>query len=305
MSNAEARIEQLEKQVAELQQKLDTSNQTMVNTIAAQIQHLFSDQVMVDSIAYRVMLAGANAIAHKVSHSKERAPELVVLEGYIPGAIRAAIHDDGSISIDQQLKGATNAASAWESATESFQKNGIAEQFAHLLAAYGAEVGRIYYITDTVTRDTYKEELAKSMAASQVGAAVDEPGDLIEEVDYLLITKPVAFGDSPAEGADLETAYSKDHLFSVVRADGQTLEGVAITDLQVGDVIVFERNGMVTKESVVSVARAIDDLPATEAGPDLIEEEDLDTGADADGGVDVEGEAAEAGLPAEEAEARA
>lgn len=175
--------EAFEARIAELEAQLKASQQQTVNTIAAQIQHLFSNQVMIDTIAHRFFIAAANALAHKATQSKERAPELVVLEGYIPGALRAILNVDGSITIDQQLKGAQNAGGSWESATEEYQKQGILDTFAQLLAAAGAEAGRVYYITDTVTQQAHRELLSKQLAA---GVTAVDGVDTAQVMDYLV-----------------------------------------------------------------------------------------------------------------------
>lgn len=168
---SQAQIKALQSRVIQLEDQLKAHQQQIVNTVAMQLQTFFTNPVMVDSLAHRLLIAGANAIAHKASHSTERAPELTVLEGYIPGALRAILNTDGSLSIDQQLKGAINAGGEWESATALYEEKGVLDSFAQLLSAFGAEAGRVYYITDTVTAQTHREKMAKELVAAGVTGA--------------------------------------------------------------------------------------------------------------------------------------
>lgn len=177
---SQAQIKALNARVGELEDQLKAHQQQIVNTCAAQLQSLFQNQVLVDSLTHRMLIAAANALAHKASQSQERAPELVVLEGYIPGALRAIFNEDGSMTVEQQLKGAVNAGGNWESATAFYEEKGILTQFAQLMAAYGAEAGRVYYITDTVTASAHRDKLAREMAANVTATEADDdvkPGE--------------------------------------------------------------------------------------------------------------------------------
>lgn len=171
---SQAQIKALNTRIHTLEEQLAAHQQQLVNTCAMQMQSLFTNPVMLDSIAHRVLIAAANALAHKASHANERAPELQVLEGYIPGALRAILNEDGSMTVEQQLKGAVNAGGQWESATEQFEEQGILETFAQLMAAYGAQAGRVYYITDTVTAGTYREKLSKELASNVTATAPED-----------------------------------------------------------------------------------------------------------------------------------
>lgn len=193
---SQAQIKALNSRITELEDQLKAHQQQIVNTCASQLQSLFQNPVLVDSLAHRLLIAGANAIAHKVKTSQERAPELTVLEGYIPGALRAILNEDGSMSVEQQLKGATNAGGNWESATAFYEEKGILEQFTQLMAAFGASAGRVYYISDTVTVAAHRDKLAREMAANV--RATDEEQD------------PSASGESEQDGILLELKLNAD-----------------------------------------------------------------------------------------------
>jgi hypothetical protein len=174
LPTSEERIAQLEGEVAQLKSALTQLQQQTVNTVAQQIQHLFTNQVLIDSIASRILVAGANALAFKAQQSNQRAPELQVVEAYVPGSYRAALADDGSVSLEAQVKGSTNAGGGWESIVEDFSKRGIIDQFVQLLAAYGAEVGRFYYVIDSVSLAEHREKLGKKLAGEVGAAPVEE-----------------------------------------------------------------------------------------------------------------------------------
>lgn len=180
---SQSQIKALTLRVAELETQLTNVQQLMVNTVAQQIQSLFTNPVMVDSISHRILLAGANAIAHKAAQANDRAPELTVLEGYIPGSLRAILNEDGSMTVEQQLKGAVNAGGQWESATEDYEEQGILETFAQLMSAFGAQAGRVYYITDTVTAGKHREKLAKELASNVTAAEADEGEEVLDTAD--------------------------------------------------------------------------------------------------------------------------
>lgn len=179
-------LEEQNKLIPELQAQLVNLQQGVVNVVASQIQSLFTNPVMVDSIAHTMLIAAANALAFKARASQDRAPELTVVEGYIPGALRAILNEDGSIEIAQQLKGAKNAGASWESANADFEERGILGSFSELLAAFGAVAGRVYYITDTVTLQQSREKLARELAA-QAGPAIDEEQDTVNPADLTFL----------------------------------------------------------------------------------------------------------------------
>ena len=91
---SQSQIKALTQRIVSLEDALTKLQQATVNTVATQIQALFTDPVMVESITHRMLASAANAIAHKAAQSNQRAPELTVLEGYIPGALRAIMNED-------------------------------------------------------------------------------------------------------------------------------------------------------------------------------------------------------------------
>ena len=240
---SQAQIKNLTGRVAELEGQLTNLQQTLVNLVATQIQALFTNPVMVDSIAHRVLAAGANAIAHKAAASNERAPELVVLEGYIPGSLRAILNEDGSMSVEQQLKGATNAGGTWESVTADYDEKGITDSFAQLMAAYGAQAGRVYYITDTVTSAHHREKLAKELAANvtAVEAEAEDASNLppeavpsLEGICLFLALKSDATKTTSAvfeEGTSIE----------IIR--GGVAAHVPVEEVEIDDVAMIEEAG--------------------------------------------------------------
>jgi hypothetical protein len=246
------RIELLEQQVLQLQQQLQASQMQMVEVVAGQIQSLFSNQVLIDSMAARFFTAGANALAFKVSNSQERAPELVVMEGYIPGSIRIALAEDGSVSIEQQVKGSTSISEGWESSLADFDKKGLTEKFKQLLASYGAEAGRVYYITDSVTQQKHREAMA-SQLASDVRPADDAvvTDEVLTVAVVSVVTRPTSAFQADPEAVDYEpVSIPEGTMFTVRGVAGQ----VAVESLQPGQLVEFVRNDAICLEEVVSVA---------------------------------------------------
>jgi uncharacterized coiled-coil protein SlyX len=175
--NQDNRLSALEQRIAELETQLVASNdiilglrKDIVTITADHIQRLFADQILLDSIAQRVFVAGANAIAFKVSKSKERAPELVVVEGYVPGAIRATLTDDGTVLEEQDSE--TGEWIGGDALSENVR--GVATEFGELLIAYGAEMNRAYYIIDNISLEQYRES---------VSAKIMETREAVSEVE--------------------------------------------------------------------------------------------------------------------------
>jgi hypothetical protein len=277
---SQAQIKALQSRVIQLEDQLKAHQQQIVNTVAMQLQTFFTNPVMVDSLAHRLLIAGANAIAHKASHSTERAPELTVLEGYIPGALRAILNTDGSLSIEQQLKGATNAGGEWESATALYEEKGVLDSFAQLLSAFGAEAGRVYYITDTVTAQTHREKMAKELVAAGVTGAGDDAPETPADADAVEFKLILAH--------DVETTstqlFPKGTLVDVIRGD-ETLV-ISVDEVQDEDVLSLldgdvKVNWIVFSSEEAYLPPTLEDGPEPEADPVFAGEggeEDLESG---------------------------
>jgi len=173
----QARIQSLEDQVAQLQNALIANNdalahiqRTIVELTADHIQRLFNDQVMLDSIATRIFVAGANAIAHKAKNATNRAPELVVVEGYIPGSLRVTLTEEGPV-IEEQLTDTQEWVSG-DQLSEKLRSDQIQHVMGDLLISYRAEIGRAYYVTDSVALEEFRKETAKK--AMEITAQVDD-----------------------------------------------------------------------------------------------------------------------------------
>ncbi|MNF63227.1 hypothetical protein D3C84_449230 [compost metagenome] len=130
---------------------------TIVELTASHIDRIFTDQVMVDSLAQRFFIAGANAIAHKARQSRERTPELVVIEQEIPGAIRATLKEEGGVLVEEQLK-ETGEWVTGEQLSEAMQADVIQEVFGNLLASYGCSIGRAYFIVEDVHLEEFRKQ---------------------------------------------------------------------------------------------------------------------------------------------------
>lgn len=162
----EATIKHLTSRVVTLETALIANNdaltslqRTLVELTADHIERLFSDQVMVDSLAQRFLIAGANAIAFKASKSKQRTPQLVAIEAQIPGCnIRAKLTEEGGLYLQMQDK-----EGLWQEGDElpeDFRQEAVTNSIGNLLASYGAEIGRFYYVIDDIALEEFRNAAA-------------------------------------------------------------------------------------------------------------------------------------------------
>lgn len=172
-------VEEQGERLASVENALTSANdallglqRTIVELTASHIDRIFTDQVMVDSLAQRFFIAGANAIAHKARQSRERTPELVVIEQEIPGAIRATLKEEGGVLVEEQLK-ETGEWVTGEQLSEAMQADVIQEVFGNLLASYGCSIGRAYFIVEDVHLEEFRKQAQQGarQALDQVAGA--------------------------------------------------------------------------------------------------------------------------------------
>lgn len=162
------RVEELETRVKNLEETLIATNDALVNIqksivdlTANHMQEIFSNDVMIDSIAQRMLIAGANAIAFKAKSSKQRAPELVVVEGYIPGAIRVTLHDNGVLVEEQTDTGEWVTGDAM---SEELRQEEVLTVFGNLVISSGGELNRQYYVVENTHLEEFRAQTsAKAM----------------------------------------------------------------------------------------------------------------------------------------------
>lgn len=152
--NQDSRLASLEERIAQLEASLlqqgDTIvglQRTIVEITADHVNRLFHDQVLLDSIAQRILVAGANAIAFKAKASRQQAPELLVLEAYLPDAIRVTLTDEGAF-VEMEEKDNRGVWMHGAALPEAMQSPELIKVFGELLISYGAEMGRPYYIME-------------------------------------------------------------------------------------------------------------------------------------------------------------
>ncbi|MNZ32845.1 hypothetical protein D3C78_501830 [compost metagenome] len=267
--NQDQRIQALEERLEIAEKALTTANsiilglqRSIVDITADHVHRIFNDPVMVDSLAQRFFIAAANAIAFKAKASKQRTPQLVVIEQYIPGVIRATLQEDGSVFIEEETE-----AGQWKSGEDlspQMQSEEVQTAFGNLLIAYTAEVGKAYFITEDVFLEEFREKA--SQQALGVVKAVEEVAGAVQ---VRVTTCPLALGDDAAP--DLEHPFTvdlpADAVFQVEGAEG-LVETLAIA-LKEGDKVQISRNGAVIREVVTAVtpvvAEAAAEAPAAEA----------------------------------------
>ncbi|MNH68846.1 hypothetical protein D3C73_209330 [compost metagenome] len=173
VTDLSSRLETTENALESANNALLTIQRTIVDMTAAHIERLFNDQVMVDSLSQRFLIAAANAIAFKARASAQRTPELVVIEQAIPGAIRVTLLEEGGVLVEEQLTD-TGEWVTGEKMSESLQAEVIPEVFGNLLAGYGASIGRPYYVVEDVHLETFRKDAqagAKQALEQVAGAA--------------------------------------------------------------------------------------------------------------------------------------
>lgn len=157
IASLESRVGTLETALIANNQALQNLQRTIVELTAHHIDHVLSNPVMVDTLAQRFLIAGANAIAHKAKTSKERAPQLVVTESLIPGCmIRAKLNEEGTAEIEQLDRDGS-----WVGGDQldpAMREESLVTTFGQLLLSYGAEVGRFYFITDDINLEEFREQ---------------------------------------------------------------------------------------------------------------------------------------------------
>ena len=167
------RLETVENALESANNALLNLQRTIVELTASHVERVFTDPVMADSLAQRFFIAGANAIAHKARQSKERTPELVVIEQAIPGAIRATLKEEGGVLVEEQLKDTAEWVTG-DQLSEEMRSDVIQEVFGNLLAASGCSIGRAYYIVEDVHLEQFRKEAAigaRAALTSVEGAA--------------------------------------------------------------------------------------------------------------------------------------
>ena len=179
--NQDNRLTSLEERVAQLESSLLQANdtiiglqRTIVEITADHVNRIFNDQVLLDSIAQRVLVAGANAISFKAKASRQQAPELMVVEGYLKGAIRVTLNDEGVLVEMEDNPGSGNWVTG-EELPEGMRSQEVAHVFGDLLISYGAEVGKAYFIMEKGDIEAARAEANKAaLALTGLGESSEE-----------------------------------------------------------------------------------------------------------------------------------
>jgi len=179
--NQDNRLASLEERVAQLETSLLQANdtiiglqRTIVEITADHVNRIFNDQVLLDSIAQRVLVAGANAISFKAKASRQQAPELMVVEGYLKGAIRVTLNDEGVLVEMEDNPGSGNWVTG-EELPEGMRSPEVAHVFGDLLISYGAEVGKAYFIMEKGDIEAARAEANKAaLALTGLGESSEE-----------------------------------------------------------------------------------------------------------------------------------
>lgn len=160
-----ARQAELTKELATLreQQISGVMTEGLVNHIAQQFQALFQNPVMVSSIASVILANLQNALVFRAGQSKERLPQAMILDYYIPGAQRVTLTETGELVVEQQLADSRTADEGWELDTTLAEVSGADEAIRDLMMSYNAEGNKPYYLTDDLTVQKYREDASRRL----------------------------------------------------------------------------------------------------------------------------------------------
>jgi hypothetical protein len=161
----EARISEMSKQIASLkeQQISGVMSEGLVTHIAGQIQMLFSNPAMLSSITSAILSNLQNALVFRAGQSKERAPQVLVLDYYVPGTQRVTLADDGTLSMEEQAKDADDINAEW-AIDENFSTNHDAvEAIRDIMRSYNVEAGKPYYLIDDLSLQQYREDVSRKV----------------------------------------------------------------------------------------------------------------------------------------------
>lgn len=158
-----SRIATLETALVANNQAVQNFQRNIVELTANHIERLFSDPIMIDTLASRFFVAGANALAHKAKQSRDRAPQLIAIDNMIPACtLRAKLTQDGVTVVEH-----IDNEGVWiggEELPEAYRSEQFLNAIGNLLLSREAVVDKFYFITDDVTFDNFRE-------AAQQGAA--------------------------------------------------------------------------------------------------------------------------------------
>jgi hypothetical protein len=214
----DARVEGYAKQMADLSQVLtELREQQAINSftpeqqvkmIATQIQSVFSNPVMLDSVTAAILTAGLNALRQKAATSKDRQPQLVVRTAYIKGAFRAKLSGLGDLTVEEQLADATDKDSGWVVSQTIMGNKGAIESFQELLASSGCDADVWYYLIDDVTLQTLQEQINSRAYTEHAGreAAIRKADDAPADVADPAPTALHAFDEPAAPAAEAAPA---------------------------------------------------------------------------------------------------
>lgn len=163
-----ASIAQISKMFNDLTEKVGIApnHEAMAKIAAEQIQMLFQNPVMLDSISHILLNNAANAIAHKARSSDARPPKAMLVKAWFPGVQRLRHMEDGSILLENQLAGSTSPDEGWEEDHEWKEIEHADHALLEMLQSFGAEAGQMLYLTDDISYGKHRENLHTQLKAA-------------------------------------------------------------------------------------------------------------------------------------------
>lgn len=126
--------------------------------VGQQIENLFQNPIMLDGIATALLHRQLSALQERARTSKDRQPRTVLVKMYFPGVVRILMTEQGVVTLEQQVEGATTEHEGWVLSEELMSRPEVVSSFAQMMATEGLDADTYYYITDDITLQNKQEE---------------------------------------------------------------------------------------------------------------------------------------------------
>lgn len=173
---------------------------------ADQFAALFQNEVTLDSLASAILNRAQNALVYKAQTSKNRAPQLLVLDHYFPTAMRAQLSETGQLTVWHQLEGSVGEQEGWEVDRRFTEDPAFKAPIQELLASYGVAADTYVYLIDDINLQERREQLSaqaldnfakeygvdeKSIAAEEARLLAEQGNPLPTEQDFADFPEPI------------------------------------------------------------------------------------------------------------------
>lgn len=157
-------IAALEAKVEEVHSRVETFTEEImrkqIEISASQIQALFENPVMNESICSVLLNTMQNVILFKANSSKNRRPRAMLTLDYIPKSSRLQLDEDGVLHSHKQAEGSRSVEEEWVLDEEVKANESTIDAIRLLMKSYGFDDGRVCYLTTDINLQEYREQLS-------------------------------------------------------------------------------------------------------------------------------------------------